>query len=119
VRGAEDAPAAFARLAPAGELFVEKWVPFTRELAVIVARPRGGGAPVAYAPVAMPMQQTMMMVPVPAVQAQFTDSLNTLSQVPGLFIRERMNLLESKLMCVGTMRPLTTVHVDSFLPGQF
>lgn len=62
VRGADDAPSAFARLAPAGELFVEKWVPFTRELAVIVARPRGGGAPVAYPAVETVQQNSVCHV---------------------------------------------------------
>lgn len=59
---AEDAPAAYARLAAAGALFVEKWVPFRRELAVIVARPRGGGAPVAYPAVETVQQDSVCHV---------------------------------------------------------
>lgn len=48
VRSEAEAASAFAKLSSSGELFVEKWVPFLRELSVIVARPRGGGAPLAY-----------------------------------------------------------------------
>ena len=42
VREAADVPAAWARLSSMGELYAEKWVPFVRELAVVVARSRDG-----------------------------------------------------------------------------
>jgi phosphoribosylaminoimidazole carboxylase len=53
VRAPGDAAAAFAQLAAKGALFVERWVPFRRELAVVVARSSAGdGAAVeCYAPV--------------------------------------------------------------------
>jgi len=43
LRGPKDVPAAFARLGwPGRALLVEAWVPFARELAVMVCRGRGG-----------------------------------------------------------------------------
>lgn len=43
LRSMEDVPAAFAKLGwPERSLFVEAWVPFSRELAIIVARGRNG-----------------------------------------------------------------------------
>ncbi len=43
LRGPEDIEGAFAQLGfPARALYVERWAPFTRELAVMVARGRGG-----------------------------------------------------------------------------
>ena len=42
VRGPEDIAAAWAGLARMGELYAEAWVPFVRELAVMVARGRDG-----------------------------------------------------------------------------
>ena len=42
VRAPGDAAAAFAQLAAKGALFVERWVPFRRELAVVVARSSAG-----------------------------------------------------------------------------
>ncbi len=42
----EDIPGALEKLASSGELFVEKWVPFVRELAVIVAQARDGSSAV-------------------------------------------------------------------------
>ena len=46
VRSAADATTAFARLSELGALYAERWVPFSRELAVVVARSAVPGEPV-------------------------------------------------------------------------
>jgi phosphoribosylaminoimidazole carboxylase len=38
IKSKEDIRNAIAKLSPSGDLYVEKWVPFTKELAVMVAR---------------------------------------------------------------------------------
>lgn len=53
VRSEADIPAAWGALAPKGDLYAEKWVPFARELAVVVVRDRAGGV------VAYPAVQTV------------------------------------------------------------
>jgi len=42
VRSASDVPSAWAALSPKGGLYVERWVPYVRELAVIVVCGRDG-----------------------------------------------------------------------------
>ena len=42
VTSAADIPSAWGKLAPKGELYAEKWVPYVRELAVVVVRDRSG-----------------------------------------------------------------------------
>jgi phosphoribosylaminoimidazole carboxylase len=46
IDSAADIPGALAKLSASGELFVERWVPFVRELAVLVAKGRDGSAAV-------------------------------------------------------------------------
>jgi phosphoribosylaminoimidazole carboxylase len=46
IDSAEDIPGALAKLSRSGDLFVEKWVPFVRELAVIVAQACDGSSAV-------------------------------------------------------------------------
>jgi phosphoribosylaminoimidazole carboxylase PurK protein len=53
VRSPADVAAAWGSLAPKGELYAEKWVPFVRELAVVVVRDRAG------ATVCYPAMQTV------------------------------------------------------------
>lgn len=56
------------------------------------------GVPASFTAGAYPQQQQMMMVPVPVVQvAQYPDTLGALVSVPGLFVKQRTNLLESAL----------------------
>ena len=51
------------------------------------------GTPPAYSPVAFPQQQQMMTMPVAAL-AQYPDTLSALVAIPGLVVRDRMNVLE-------------------------
>lgn len=63
------------------------------------AVPVYGGQPAALPgafTVQQPAQQAMLMVPAPVVP-QFPDTLSALAAVPGVFIKQRMNILEGKV----------------------